>query len=58
MNDQDRDEAAHILCEIIDDDAPLRWARYRSVVHCIASNERLIRLLTDVQHIPKPEAPK
>lgn len=48
MNTSQRDEAARILCEIIDDDAPLRWSRYRSVVDCIAGNNKLLSLLTYV----------
>lgn len=46
-----RDEAARILCEIIDDDAPLHWARYRSVVDCIVNNERLLELLNELKEV-------
>lgn len=39
------DRIAWELCQIIDDDAPLRWTRYRSVARCIASNKQLIHNL-------------
>ena len=36
------DRIAWALCQIIDDDAPLHWTRYRFVAGCIASNEKLM----------------
>lgn len=40
------DRIAWALCQIIDDDAPMRWTRYRFVAGCIASNPTL---MTDLQ---------
>ncbi len=37
------DRIAWKLCQIIDDDAPLRWTRYRAVAFCIATNEELMQ---------------
>jgi hypothetical protein len=37
------DRIAWVLCQIIDDDAPLRWTRYRFAAECIARNEELMR---------------
>jgi hypothetical protein len=36
------DRVAWILCQIIDDDAPLRWTRYRGFARCIAANKELM----------------
>lgn len=36
------DRVAWALCQIIDDDAPLRWTRYRSAAICIARNKSLM----------------
>lgn len=36
------DRVAWALCQIIDDDAPLRWTRYRGVAECIAHNPELM----------------
>lgn len=33
------DRIAWALCQIIDDDAPMRWTRYRFAAECIASNK-------------------
>jgi hypothetical protein len=41
----DQDCIAWILCQIIDDDAPLRWKRYRFAADCIATNKGLMGLL-------------
>jgi len=41
-----KDRIAWILCQIIDDDAPMRWTRYRFVAECIAVNEDLMAELT------------
>ena len=40
------DRAAYVLCQIIDDDAPLRWTRFRFAVDCIVTNPRLMRDLS------------
>jgi hypothetical protein len=36
------DRIAWVLCQIIDDDAPMRWARLRFAAVCIAANEKLM----------------
>jgi len=36
------DRAAWALCQIIDDDAPLRWTRYRGIAECISHNKNLM----------------
>ena len=36
------DRIAWSLCQIIDDDAPMRWTRYRFAAECIASNPKLM----------------
>lgn len=36
------DRIAWALCQIIDDDAPMRWTRYRFAVDCIAKNPGLM----------------
>ena len=36
------DRIAWALCQIIDDDAPMRWTRYRSAAVCIAGNPELM----------------
>ena len=42
------DRVAWALCQIIDDDAPMHWTRYRFVAKCIASNKEL---MADLQEI-------
>lgn len=42
------DRAAWILCQIIDDDAPMRWTRYRFAAECIAKNLALMDLLKEL----------
>ena len=37
-----RDRIAWALCQIIDDDAPLRWTRYRFAADCIALNHEIM----------------
>jgi len=39
------DRIAWVLCQIIDDDAPMRWTRYRSAAICIALNKKLMNNL-------------
>jgi len=36
------DRVAWVLCQIIDDDAPIRWTRYRFAAECIAHNPELM----------------
>jgi hypothetical protein len=36
------DRIAWALCQILDDDAPLRWTKYRGVAVCIATNKELM----------------
>ena len=36
------DRIAWVLCQIIDDDAPMRWTRYRFAAVCIAKNQKLM----------------
>jgi hypothetical protein len=36
------DRIAWTLCQIIDDDAPLRWTKYRSAAVCIATDKKLM----------------
>ena len=40
------DRIAWALCQIIDDDAPMCWTRYRSAAICIAKNPDLMSDLT------------
>lgn len=37
-----RDRIAWALCQIIDDDAPMRWTRYRAAAGWIAYNKELM----------------
>lgn len=36
------DRIAWALCQIIDDDAPMRWTRFRFAAECIAKNAQLM----------------
>lgn len=36
------DRVAWALCQIIDEDSPLRWTRYRFAAECIATNPALM----------------
>jgi len=36
------DRVAWALCQIMDDDAPLRWTRYRGAAACIATNPEVM----------------
>lgn len=47
------DRIAWALCQIIDDDAPLRWTRYRSTAVCIALNPKL---MADLKVLAKEKA--
>lgn len=46
------DKVAWALCQIIDDDAPMRWTRYRMAAVCIALNEEV---MADLQAVRKKE---
>ena len=37
-----QDRIAWALCQIIDDDAPMRWTRFRFAAECIAWNDKLM----------------
>jgi hypothetical protein len=47
------DRIAWALCQIIDDDAPMRWARYRSAAVCIALNPELMNDLVALSKLKK-----
>lgn len=47
-----QDRVAWVLCQIMDDDAPLRWTRYRSAAACIAINDTL---MADLATLAKEE---
>ncbi len=54
-----KDRIAWALCQIIDDDAPMRWTRYRFAAGCIAANRELMGALNELADStlePKPEA--
>jgi hypothetical protein len=42
------DRVAWSLCQIIDDDAPMRWTRYRFVAECIAKNQEIMNDLIEI----------
>ncbi len=46
------DKVAWVLCQIIDDDAPLRWTRYRFAAVCIAKNKDLMANLVKLAKEP------
>jgi len=46
------DRIAWVLCQIIDDDAPMRWTRYRFAAECIAKNPELMADLMLLGKIP------
>lgn len=43
-----RDRVAWALCQIIDDDAPMRWTRYRFAADCIAMNPEVMADLKEL----------
>ena len=49
-----KDRIAWALCQIIDDDAPMRWTRYRFAASCIALNAEL---MADLLELKNQEAP-
>lgn len=46
------DRVAWALCQIIDDDAPLRWTRYRMAAECIAKNPEVMGDLRAIRPAP------
>lgn len=42
------DRIAWALCQIIDDDAPLRWTRFRFAADCIARNPEVMADLNEL----------
>lgn len=46
------DRIAWTLCQIIDDDAPMRWTRYRFAGECIAKNPELMADLRELEKQP------
>lgn len=47
-----KDRIAWFLCQIIDDDAPMRWTRYRFAASCIAMNAEM---MDDLQKLKQQE---
>ena len=45
-----KDRIAWVLCQIIDDDAPCHWTRYRFAAECIARN---VELMEDLKELAK-----
>lgn len=43
------DKIAWTLCQIIDDDAPMRWTRFRGAAGCIAHNDELMEALKNLK---------
>ena len=43
-----RDRVAWALCQIIDDDAPLRWTRYRGAAACVAMSAEMMQDLAEL----------
>jgi hypothetical protein len=43
------DRIAWALCQIIDDDAPMRWTRYRFAAGCIACNKDTMADLKELE---------
>lgn len=50
------DKVAWILCQILDDDAPLRWTRYRGPGICIALNDEIMAALIRLRDIKHADA--
>lgn len=44
-----RDRIAYALCQIIDDNAPMQWTRYRFAAECIANNPELMTNLQSLR---------
>lgn len=45
------DRVAWALCQIIDDDAPMHWTRYRFAAGCIAGNAELMAQLHELSQV-------
>ena len=48
-----QDRIAWALCQIIDDDAPMRWTRYRFAADSISRNPEL---MADLKALGEPRA--
>lgn len=48
------DRIAWALCQIVDDDAPLRWTRYRFAAECIAKNPEVMNDLRELSGASPP----
>jgi len=44
-----KDRVAWALCQLIDDDAPLRWTRYRLAAMCIAGSQETMADLHELR---------
>jgi len=53
QNANTTDRVAWVLCQIIDDDAPLRWTRYRGVAECLANSFEAMDALITLRRKPK-----
>lgn len=45
------DRVAYALCQIVDDDAPMRWTRWRYVVDCLVTNQQVLQDLNSLRDI-------
>jgi len=52
-----KDRVAWALCQIIDDDAPLRWTRYRFAADCIAGDPEVMADLKELSANAQAKAP-
>jgi len=41
------DQLAWLLCQIIDDDAPLRWTKHRFTAECLLAKNNNLREIVD-----------
>lgn len=44
-----KDRIAWGLCQIIDDDAPMQWTRYRMAASCIAMSDEIMTALASLR---------
>ena len=44
--DSDQDQVAHILSELLNDNAPIGWERYKYAADCLLRSEAFKRLYT------------
>lgn len=52
------DRIARALYQIMDEDAPMRWTRYRSVAACIAFNPKVMADLQKLAKKKRKEVPE